>query len=116
MRQFLVKAGLKEPEFEINGFFRAVFHRSPEFSMKVPAVSTQESSQKGARKSSRKILALLTRRTDTTIDELAKELGISSRGVKKNLHKPKEQGLLRRIGPDRGGRWEVIRPPAKFPT
>ena len=32
MRKYLAEAGLEAPEFEINGFFRAVFHRSPEFS------------------------------------------------------------------------------------
>jgi ATP-dependent DNA helicase RecG len=106
MRRSMAKAGLKEPEFEINGFFRAVFHRSPEFSMKGPAAGSQKSSQKG----SQKILALLALRTDTTIDELAKELGVSSRAVKKNLHKLKEQGLLRRVGPDKGGRWEILGP------
>ncbi|MDD5658226.1 MAG: helix-turn-helix domain-containing protein [Elusimicrobia bacterium] len=107
MRQSLAEAGLKAPEFEINGFFRAVFHRSPEFSMKGPAAGAQKSSQKGAQKSSQKILALLARRKDATIDDLAKELGISSRAIKKNLHKLKKQGLLRRVGPDKGGHWEV---------
>jgi len=43
-----------------------------------------------------------------TIAELASELGISDRAVKKQIAKLKEQRLLRRIGPDKGGHWEVV--------
>jgi ATP-dependent DNA helicase RecG len=34
--------------------------------------------------------------------------GITSDGVKYHLNKLKELGLLRRVGPDRGGHWEVL--------
>ena len=43
MRKYLAEAGLEAPEFEINGFFRAVFHRSPEFSLKGPPVEFDRS-------------------------------------------------------------------------
>jgi len=46
---------------------------------------------------------------EVTIDQLAQELGISARAVKKQISKLKENGLLRRIGPDKGGRWVVRR-------
>jgi ATP-dependent DNA helicase RecG len=34
--------------------------------------------------------------------------GITSDGVKYHLNRLKELGLLRRVGPDRGGHWEVL--------
>lgn len=34
IRKALREAGLKEPEFETNGFFKIVIHRSPEFAMR----------------------------------------------------------------------------------
>jgi ATP-dependent DNA helicase RecG len=34
--------------------------------------------------------------------------GITSDGVKYHLNKLKEIGVLRRVGPDRGGHWEII--------
>jgi len=40
---------------------------------------------------------------------MAAEIGISDRAVRKNLAKLKEMNLLRRIGPDRGGFWEIPR-------
>ncbi len=43
-----------------------------------------------------------------TQTELAKTLGISVVHVNKNMKKLQEQGLIRRVGPDKGGHWEVI--------
>ncbi|MBI4676996.1 MAG: putative DNA binding domain-containing protein [Elusimicrobia bacterium] len=104
MKDAMADAGLKEPEFDANGFFRAVFHRSPEFSL---APGTQKGSQKSTQKGSQKILALIAERCDVTIAELAVHLRISPRAVKKHLRKLKARGLLRRVGPDRGGRWDI---------
>ena len=44
----------------------------------------------------------------TTQTELAKTLGISVVHVNKNMKKLQEQGVIRRVGPDKGGHWEVI--------
>ena len=43
-----------------------------------------------------------------TQSELAKTLGISVVHVNKNMKKLQEQGIIHRIGPDKGGHWEVI--------
>ena len=43
-----------------------------------------------------------------TIAELAKIVGISDRKIKTNLARLKAKGMLRRIGPDKGGHWIVI--------
>ena len=41
--------------------------------------------------------------------DLAGVLGISSRAVEKQIAKLREQGRLRRVGPDKGGHWEVLK-------
>ena len=41
--------------------------------------------------------------------ELAEYLGISRRAVAKHIAALQSLGLLRRIGPDKGGYWEVVR-------
>jgi ATP-dependent DNA helicase RecG len=69
---------------------------------------SEKGSQEGSQKSSQKILEQITRQPEITIDELAAHLGISPRAIKKHLRNLKEKGRLKRIGPDRGGRWEVI--------
>ncbi|MDE5877852.1 MAG: winged helix-turn-helix transcriptional regulator [Muribaculaceae bacterium] len=43
-----------------------------------------------------------------TINELATMLSISDRAVSKHLKKLQNEGIIRRIGADRGGYWEVI--------
>ena len=57
MRDLMVAAGLKAPIFEPNGFFRAIFHRSPEFALKNGRLTSEkefgESSEKVRRKSCR---------------------------------------------------------------
>lgn len=40
--------------------------------------------------------------------DLAEEIGISAKGVEKQLGILKATGRLRRIGPDKGGKWEVV--------
>jgi ATP-dependent DNA helicase RecG len=34
---------------------------------------------------------------------------ITENGVKYQLAKLKKRGLIRRIGPDKGGRWEILK-------
>ena len=44
-----------------------------------------------------------------TRERLAAEVGLSVRGVEKNLAQLNSAGRIRRIGGRKGGRWEVIR-------
>ncbi len=62
---------------------------------------------KSSQKSSQKILEAVRRDPSVTIADLAEEVGITDRAIKKQIEKLKEQGRLRRIGPDRGGHWEI---------
>ncbi|HOC85109.1 MAG TPA: HTH domain-containing protein [Methanoculleus sp.] len=43
-----------------------------------------------------------------TIAELARIIGVTNRAIKKQIEKLKQQGRLRRVGPARGGHWEVL--------
>lgn len=42
-----------------------------------------------------------------TIAQLAATLGISDRAIKKQIAQLKAAGRIRRVGPDKGGHWEV---------
>ena len=73
--------------------------------------SSPESSQKqlkSSQKSSQKILRMLSEDGNITTQQLADRLGISRRAVANHIRKLQEQGLLRRVGADRGGYWEVL--------
>jgi DNA-binding CsgD family transcriptional regulator len=73
-----------------------------------PMEMEQESSLKSSLKSSQKILELISASPSITISEIADRLGMTTRGVDKNIKRLKEQGIIRRVGPDKGGHWEVI--------
>lgn len=66
------------------------------------------SSEKSSVKTGEKILSLVRENRQMTIPEMAERLGITTRGVEKQVAKLQEQGRLRRIGPAKGGHWEVI--------
>ena len=67
-----------------------------------------KSSLKSSLKSSQKILELISVSPSITISEIADRLGMTTRGVDKNIKRLKEQGIIRRVGPDKGGHWEVV--------
>lgn len=56
-----------------------------------------------------KILGIINNDKFVTISKLSKLLDISTTAVEKNIAKLKEKGLLKRIGPAKGGYWEIIK-------
>ena len=64
---------------------------------------------KGVVKSVVKILELIAQYPDITREWLAKEVGLSIRGVEKNLAQLKSEGKIVRIGGRKGGHWEVVK-------
>jgi ATP-dependent DNA helicase RecG len=85
--------------------FLVTFARTP---AKAVRGGSQKSTQEGSQKSSQRILALVAGRPEITIEEMAAALKISPRAVKKHLSNLKGKGLLKRVGPDKGGHWEVV--------
>jgi ATP-dependent DNA helicase RecG len=69
--------------------------------------SSPKGSPKGAAKTEDHILDLIRQDNSVTTERLGKLLGISKRAVLKQIEKLKNQDRLRRIGPARGGHWEV---------
>ena len=55
-----------------------------------------------------KILSIIEKNSKVTQDELTKLTGLTRRGVEWNIDQLKKQGILKRIGPDKGGYWEII--------
>lgn len=68
-----------------------------------------EKQQIGTEKSSEKILRIMAEQPTITTAILAKEIGISTRAVDKQIAKLKALGQLQRVGADKGGYWKVIK-------
>lgn len=43
-----------------------------------------------------------------TTNTLAEAIGISPKAVERHLASLKKEGLIIRVGPDKGGHWEVV--------
>lgn len=65
-------------------------------------------SEKGCQKTAERIVVLLLENSMITQSEMAKALGISRQAVQKHLAKLKSVGRVHRVGPDKGGHWEVV--------
>lgn len=109
MKRLMLEAKLKEPEFESTTFFHATFYRNPEYSLKpVAEKGIQESIQKGIQKSSEKVLRLIKDNPSITTHEMAETLGMTRVGIAKVIKKLKAKDQIKRVGPDKGGHWEII--------
>ncbi|MCX7212056.1 MAG: winged helix-turn-helix transcriptional regulator [Burkholderiales bacterium] len=78
--------------------------------VKTPEKSqTQEKMQEKTReKTSAAILRMFGEQPEMSIAELAERLGKVPSTIERAIRKLRESGRLQRIGPDKGGRWELI--------
>lgn len=68
----------------------------------------QETDQKTTQKQ-QAILSYLKEHPEAGREEMAKNIkGITESGIKYNLRVLQEKELLKRVGPDKGGRWKVV--------
>ena len=117
MRSLCKENGNPEPAFKFdNTFFIAEFAKrglkkgtkGVENGVEGSRATTQKTTQKITQKTTQKIMALIKEDPGITRKRLADMVGISADGIKFNLNKLKKAGLLKRIGPDKGGHWEVV--------
>ena len=70
---------------------------------------TPEMSEKTREKMSEKILWLIKDNPEISAKDLAYIVNRSSRTIERTVAKLKKEGRIKRIGPDKGGHWEVIK-------
>ena len=67
----------------------------------------QEGSQKSSQKSSQKIIELIRQNPNITTSEMAEAIGVNRRTVAKITKTLQTKGIIQRVGPDKGGHWEI---------
>ncbi len=67
-----------------------------------------KSSLKSGLKSEQSIIEAIIANPNVTIPILQEMTGLSRNGIKKALNRLKVQGIIRRVGPDKGGHWELL--------
>ena len=68
---------------------------------------TLEFTQKTTQK---RILDLIVHNPNITRNELAEACQVSPDGIKWQLKRLQDMKILRRVGPDKGGHWEIVSP------
>ena len=59
-------------------------------------------------KSTQRILDLIRENPYVTTQEMADSIGIIRRTIAKHIKSLQDKGIIKRIGPDKGGHWEVV--------
>ena len=75
----------------------------------IPQESTLKSTWKDTLKGSQKtIVEMIINDSNVTIPEVARQLELNPRGIAKHFKVLQDKGVIRRVGPDKGGHWEVV--------
>ncbi|HBE44367.1 MAG TPA: hypothetical protein DDW17_02645 [Deltaproteobacteria bacterium] len=115
MRDICKAENAPNPKIEFTDtHFYIVFRQSNEY-LKMAATEPVRLTQKIPRKypedltaTALNILKLLEQDNALTRSQLAEKLGVSPDTIKKNFEKLKQKGILQRVGPDKGGYWEIL--------
>jgi ATP-dependent DNA helicase RecG len=105
MKRLCKEAKLKEPKFDMGGFFTVTFFR--------PSVEKKRGEKWGEKwgekltENQEKILGLIVSDKSISIVEISKKLKLGTTAVENNIAKLKKMGLLKRVGPAKGGHWEI---------
>jgi ATP-dependent DNA helicase RecG len=100
--------GVTPPIFEERSGFLVVTFKAQMVQGGAPGEDTQKTTQDATQKTTQKIVALISQNPQITRQRLARETGISADGIKYHLKRLRQKGVIRRIGPDKGGHWEVV--------
>ena len=101
--------GVAPPIFEERSGFLIVTFKAQMVQGGALGEDTQEITQNATQKTTQKIVALMRQNPQITRQRLAEETEISADGIKYHLTRLRRKGVIRRIGPDKGGQWEVVK-------
>lgn len=59
--------------------------------------------------SSVKIILMISENPETTIPQIAESLNLTTRAIEKQIARLKKEGILKRIGPAKGGYWKLLK-------
>ena len=104
-REFMLREHIKNLQHEI-----AAYQESIEEVDRKGGQETEKVDRKGGQKTKTReaILGMITQNSKVTSTQMAEALGINRSAVSKHLKKMQEDGIIKREGPDKGGKWVVL--------
>lgn len=106
MKNLISKAGLSPIKFEFDNFFTVTFKRPKIRPQKIENVP--ENVSENVPEIQRIIIVEMKKNNKITYDELAKIIGKNRKTILRHISVLKERGIIKRIGPAKGGHWKVV--------
>ena len=103
IKRLLKEAGLPEPEFKFITFFTIVFKRPA----RIKKDLNKQGLVEGLVENQKKILTFIEENPKISKRELSEKIGISTTAIDKNITTLKKKKIIKRVGPAKGGHWEV---------
>ena len=74
-------------------------------------VNVQENVQDNVQEKSRTdlILDVIRENNAVSLKELAQKIGVASKTIQRDLGQLKSENVIRRVGPDKGGYWQIMK-------
>jgi ATP-dependent DNA helicase RecG len=72
---------------------------------------TDSGLKSGLKTTQEQILLLIKRNPQISFTAIAEELKMARSGIAKRMQQLQASGIIKRIGPDKGGHWEIVSPP-----
>ncbi len=108
MKEAMTVAGLAAPNIRQTGFYTIVFKRPAGIGGDRVVEKLVDRLVERLAESQKTILKLIKENPYISKKELSEAIGISTTAVDKNITRLKKEGMLKRIGPDKGGHWEIV--------
>ncbi len=109
IRKAAKEAGIPEPKFEFTTFFTITFLKPTVWGEEEPGVMRLgEKLGEKLGENQAQIIQCIREDNKISIVQMAEKVGISTTAIEKNLKKLQEKGIIKRVGPDKGGHWEII--------
>ena len=102
-REFMLKEHIKNLQHEIATYQATIEEVDTKGGQKEEKVDT-----KGGQKTRNAILDMIVQNAKVTSTQMAEALGINRSAVSKHLKKMQDDGVIKREGPDKGGKWVII--------
>lgn len=108
IKEMCKKENAPSPEVEYDeNYFYVTFKQSREY-LKLAEKGSEGKVTETVEKTVEKTLSAMKENPHITQKELEELTGLSRSGVEWNIKKLKEEGIIKRVGPDKGGHWKVI--------
>jgi len=108
MKNYCLEANAPLFKLDVNEkYFRIEFFKSREYLNRAGEKWGEKWGEK-LTENQKRILSLIDSNKFISIVKIAKHLNLGTTAVENNIAKLKESGLLKRIGPAKGGQWEIL--------